>query len=1044
MKNKFKKRYIKNNIWIAIQLIITSGFTVVGQPEIASDLIPQSPNAYSLGKYGDIPVSHYTGVPNINIPIYSLAEKDVSVDISLSYHASGIKVDELASWVGLGWSLNAGGVITRVVRGRAEYPLMDGSLAPTRTNIDFFEPMEESIAEYAANNSISFQAAETNQTDNEPDIFYYNFGNTSGKFHLQENGNVVLFQDADIKIDYLYASSNSKSKFVITNELGVMYEFSDIEENYYYTDAKWKISAWFLSSIESPSGNRIDFNYQSEGTINNYIRGHESYTVSLNTLNPPIIPDPNMVADISPGTRSIRLLEITSENGSIEFVPKQYSRQDFKGITNTAYALEKIVIKDRNGSPYKVFKLSTSYFEANNDHKYHDNSSTYDNLNYRLKLDELQEFSGDESASRNPYIFSYYGDNDPTTNDPYTLPCRLSASQDHWGYFNDANNNHIFPGNPEGKTIRIDPSLDFYTASDDQSAAPILSYGANRNSNSEAMKANTLEKIQYPTGGYTSFDFEANRTQTTPNGICGGLRIKEIVSYDGTEINNTNYSYAPGKLTNPKWDDYYSLFEVYWSPISGYGPSTGILNAFGLPSEFHNQEGKYILIRANPQAVLNGQSGSIIEYNSVTEYQTGNGRIVYIYDNSNGYPDLDDPDLVYDGIVFYDDHLRSQYIRGVVIPGYPFPQHEGGGYSPYSFPFPEPVSQSWRRGRLKTKIYYSEDSTIQMKESFEYHEDVKDQMFGYKFIPLASYIFKESHFVKYVVPGNWSQLKSRKVIQYDLQGLNPVETITYYDYNSPDHVQISDERFDDGLGNTIRSKHYYYPLDYNTGLENISTLAAKNIIGLPIKVETVINGNFSNGIVSKYNDFGKPYESYSYESNSLISPPTHDENIYVPLNYTKRINSIYESVSQQMVEYSPSNDISTSYIWAFDKTYPIIEGQNVSYLVLQSAVSSAIGQMSGYASIDELMTDLIGKMNDEQGNLKSVWSDFNMYLRNEPSLANSIFTTYTYDPLVGMTSQTDPNGQTTYYTYDELGRLTMVSDFEGNPITKTAYHYSEE
>jgi len=79
-------------------------------------LVPSSPEAASLGKYGDIPIGYHTGVPNISIPLYELKEGDVSLPISLSYHASGIRVAEVASWVGPGWALNAGGVITRAVQ----------------------------------------------------------------------------------------------------------------------------------------------------------------------------------------------------------------------------------------------------------------------------------------------------------------------------------------------------------------------------------------------------------------------------------------------------------------------------------------------------------------------------------------------------------------------------------------------------------------------------------------------------------------------------------------------------------------------------------------------------------------------------------------------------------------------------------------------------------------------------------------------------------------------------------------------------------------
>ena len=53
------------------------------------------------------------------------------------------------------------------------------------------------------------------------------------------------------------------------------------------------------------------------------------------------------------------------------------------------------------------------------------------------------------------------------------------------------------------------------------------------------------------------------------------------------------------------------------------------------------------------------------------------------------------------------------------------------------------------------------------------------------------------------------------------------------------------------------------------------------------------------------------------------------------------------------------------------------------------------------------------------------------------SLPNTLVNTYTYKPLVGMTSETDPNGKTTFYEYDNFGRLKLVRDHNNNILKKS-------
>src|ERR1700740_2827459 len=71
-------------------------------------MLPPSPEAAMLGRFGDIPIGYYTGTADISIPLYTIKEDGIEVPITLSYHSSGIKVADQATDVGLGWMLEPG------------------------------------------------------------------------------------------------------------------------------------------------------------------------------------------------------------------------------------------------------------------------------------------------------------------------------------------------------------------------------------------------------------------------------------------------------------------------------------------------------------------------------------------------------------------------------------------------------------------------------------------------------------------------------------------------------------------------------------------------------------------------------------------------------------------------------------------------------------------------------------------------------------------------------------------------------------------------
>ena len=61
-----------------------------------------------------MPVSEYTGIPEIQIPLYTLIIDEVNIPINLNYHSAGNRVTQESSWIGLGWDLTFGSIIQQI------------------------------------------------------------------------------------------------------------------------------------------------------------------------------------------------------------------------------------------------------------------------------------------------------------------------------------------------------------------------------------------------------------------------------------------------------------------------------------------------------------------------------------------------------------------------------------------------------------------------------------------------------------------------------------------------------------------------------------------------------------------------------------------------------------------------------------------------------------------------------------------------------------------------------------------------------------------
>jgi hypothetical protein len=76
-------------------------------------------------RFQDYPINLNNGFAEITIPLFILETRSLKVPITLKYPTSGVKPPDENSWVGIGWSLDCGGMISRKVEGRRGYTIAE-------------------------------------------------------------------------------------------------------------------------------------------------------------------------------------------------------------------------------------------------------------------------------------------------------------------------------------------------------------------------------------------------------------------------------------------------------------------------------------------------------------------------------------------------------------------------------------------------------------------------------------------------------------------------------------------------------------------------------------------------------------------------------------------------------------------------------------------------------------------------------------------------------------------------------------------------------
>ncbi|HNP78372.1 MAG TPA: RHS repeat protein [Cyclobacteriaceae bacterium] len=501
---------------LLVSVLLINASDLVGQqpgynlPKVEEIVkIPPSPEAQAFTKFGNTAVNLYTGTPEISIPIHTAKGREISVPITLSYDASGVRVEAIPTWVGMGWNLSVGGMVTRQVNGNpddytsafpAYYPFYSPNVHNDYQFEKGFNPLTATSPQGQLKRHYDFmkrivKEVASDKIETQPDTYSFNALGVSGTLVINYETNPIsawCIEHPEIKavptiVDTTAVPIKLIKGWAITDGNGNVYYFNKYEktdswDNTAAENFKKYYSSWMLTRVESKNKRDvIDFVYgPGLRWTQPQLAGRSDTRVDYPNLGMG-----NDVMNTAPAAiYQITQYELNSivVNGftEVQLIPSPTGRLDLIGKN----ALSAIRINDQTGTQIKYFKFIQSYTGVQ------PQGSTEDKY-LRLQLDKVEIHGTGILTNPQTYQFQYA---------PGILPPRDSFSQDFWGFYNGNNSNTLIPYDYDLDANNLNP--DGFT-------------GADRRPNLSAAVTGTLSSIKYPTGGTTEFTYGLNQSTQT-------------------------------------------------------------------------------------------------------------------------------------------------------------------------------------------------------------------------------------------------------------------------------------------------------------------------------------------------------------------------------------------------------------------------------------------------------------------------------------------------------------------------------------------------
>ena len=975
---------IKLIIILAVLVLVTS-LPLSGQSFLENEPQHPSSDVWDFVHYGEVSPNLYTGTLSASIPFYTYKDPDFTIPISFDYASNGCIPNVRAGILGPGWTLNAGGVISREIRGLpdnwnesssfqgyynwfVERPQWDTAYVTYRDAS--LHPDSRHSANIFSNTHLS-----NIFYDADPDIFHFNFPGYSGTFHLGFNGKIYVYNTScnpnDLKIEIgiannpSYTTGDHFTDITITTADGYRYIFDSenghdgsnldmgqVPKGLQPYESHDDIQAWHLSRIVAPNGRTAQFHYGRSG----YLKTPRPLSIWSSGIieggGSSFIYGGGGVESTWYYSQNAHLTRIEINDVDIIFTYETGIREKYRNKVSYPSYLE---IDDAGSSRLTGVRVTSGEETVANA------TLSYVQSNQNSQVRFLQDVKVDGIGT---YGLQYA--------DLYLWPAYLTYSLDHWGFYNGRNGQDNF------KYVSVvSQGTEDETLLANSVRTPFAAYAS----------SGLLTAISYPTGGRSEFVYEPNayrrqvirgsQMEFEPELIdgytsteCGGLRIKQVKDYDAdNEVLRTRTFHYTVPGDENKESGILVHLPRYWARF--------IVNT--------NKSGKpYQYFEAKYSNNLVNYSGTHIEYPTVKETNSDGSSILYTFSSCENYPDF---------------CFRS------VPYGY-----EGTVLNPASLTVQNNVIQSAvslqaLRGRLLSKTILNTSGVPVQRDSSLYSADSIYVSSSYATIP--EHLYAAQAWNKLFV--GRSDLSSS--IQTRIVSSNQdVSTTTTYTYNATGQTASESVTGSDG---TVRRTEYLYVTDScRTGTVDAAMLAA-NCIGTPWR-ERVYEGNtlVSETVRVFYQPDSQNHPTlFCLESSSMRDG---------------RTNVVYTTTFQhdalgRTVQVTGPDGRSSVHLWGHGGLYPVarIDGATLSQ------VRTAIGDATlGTAPLS-------GGMDATTAGL----------LRSSLAAPAEV-TIYAWDPLVGLTATTGPDGRTTTYEYNLTGKLKGIRDDGGHLVEE--YRYSPD